>query len=208
MSRPSRDMRDQLDKQTPSSSRRTASTYQASRLPPTPSAIDGEEEVDLEYGNGSINGAEVEEDTPTQTRKSRGSEKPASDRFSFFGGNKNLPPPQPKMEDPETTTLRNYGSTPVDATHLVNSLVDQQKNVGPTETECTWAKILCLPGCGLFSAGSSYLGFILWLAAQNMKDIGATHIVCCSEAIAGSALACGCCLMCAGTSIALASKRR
>jgi hypothetical protein len=110
---------------------------------------------------------------------------------------------------PAPQSFRGYGSLPQsDTTPLVENLLEQQKNAGPTETDCTWAKILCLPGCALLSGGSSYLGFVLWLAAQGMKDIDETHIVCCSEAIAGTALACGCCLACAGVTTALASKRR
>jgi len=198
MSRNPRVVKEQLSDQAPSSSRRSVSTYPSEyRLPPPPSSTnDDGEEVDLE----------------AQPESAPASEPSIANRWGIFSGNKNVPPPespvrQPSMAAPES--FRAYGSLPPsDATPLVQNLLDQQRNSGPSETECTWAKILCLPGCALFSAGSSYLGFVLWLAAQGMKDIEKTHIVCCSEAIAGTALACGCCLACAGVATALATKRR
>ncbi len=214
MSRPSRVIREDLDKQAPAPARRSASTYQASSRgnPPRPSEID-EEEVDLENGEGSLNDEEDEERTPLRKgKKSKGAQETNSRFGSFWSGTKNESPPeappQPIMDD--VSTFRSNSNT---AQVDINRLVDQH-NAGPTETEFTLAKILCLPGCACCSGGGGVFAFACYLSSLGLKDIAkeivccSASLLCCTKAISAATCACGTCLVVAGVATALASKRR
>ena len=128
----------------------------------------------------------------------------APSRFHFWSKSSSAVSERPAvMDDPEYGRRSEYGSRYTDPSA---SLLNIERS--PTETDCTWAKILCWTGMSCIPSGATLIAYAIYLASQNMKDIGETHIVCCTEAIGGTACACGACLLCGGVGLAIAAKRR